>query len=46
MVDAKAGTVEVHDDVMSVLAAGDTLQHPALPGFALDIGEMFAQMKH
>jgi Uma2 family endonuclease len=46
VVDAKAGTVEVHDDVMSVLAAGDTLQHPALPGFALDIGEMFAQMKH
>jgi len=46
VVDAKAGTVEVHhDDMMSVLAAGDTLQHPALPGFALDIGEMFAQIK-
>jgi Uma2 family endonuclease len=47
VVDGKAGTVEVHEeDVMSVLAAGDTLQHPALPGFSLDIREMFAQIRH
>jgi Uma2 family endonuclease len=46
VVDLHSETVEVHDEeLMSVLAAGDELKHPALPGFTLDVRELFARAK-
>jgi Uma2 family endonuclease len=46
VVDLHAETVELHDEeLMSVLGPGDELTHPALPGFTLDVGELFARAK-
>ena len=45
VVDLKSETVEVHDGITSVLAAGDILTHCALPGFALDVGALFAKLR-
>jgi len=45
VVDVKSETIEVHDGITSVLAAGDTLTHCALPGFALDVGALFAKLR-
>ena len=45
-VDPKRETIAVHDrDEVRVVAAGETLTHPALPGFALDVGALFARAK-
>lgn len=45
VIDVKSETIEVHDGITSVLAAGDTLTHCALPGFSLDVGALFAQIR-
>jgi Uma2 family endonuclease len=42
IVDPKKRTMTVHDGTTTVLVAGDTLGHPALPGFSLDVGELFS----
>jgi Uma2 family endonuclease len=44
LVDPVAHVVEVHDGFIAVLGAGDTLVHAALPGFALDLGALFARL--
>jgi Uma2 family endonuclease len=46
VVDPARETVVVHDlNGVSLLRAGDMLQHAALPGFALDVGALFARAK-
>ncbi|MGH7707807.1 MAG: Uma2 family endonuclease [Vulcanimicrobiaceae bacterium] len=45
IVDPYERTVVLHDaDAMRILRAGDRLEHPALPGFALDLDELFAEL--
>lgn len=45
-VDPQQETIAVHDrGGVRVLRARDTLMHPALPGFALDVAELFARAK-
>ena len=46
VVDPHRETIAVHDDAgVRTLRAGDTLTHAALPGFALDVGALFARAK-
>lgn len=46
IVDPHAETIAVHDaGGVRVLRAGAALAHPALPGFALDVGELFARAR-
>lgn len=46
VVDPHRETFAVHDrDGVRVLRAGDTLTHPALPGFSLDVEALFARAK-
>ena len=46
VVDPHRETITVHDgDGARILRAGDMLTHPALPGFALDVGALFARAK-
>ena len=46
VVDPKRATIVLHDrDGVRVLRGGDTLTHPALPGFALDVAALFARAK-
>jgi hypothetical protein len=45
VVDPQRQTIEVYDASVSVLRAGDLLTHPALPGFVLDVGDLFARAK-
>ncbi len=45
-VDPKRETIAVHDDAgVRTVRAGDMLTHAALPGFALDVGALFARAK-
>jgi Uma2 family endonuclease len=43
VVDPQRQTIAVHGEDITVLRAGDVLTHPALPGFALDVGDLFAR---
>jgi len=46
VVDPHWETIVVHDrSGARTLAAGDTLTHPALPGFSLDVGALFERAK-
>ena len=46
IVDPQGATMTVHaSGGVHVLRAGDVLVHPALPGFALDVGELFARAR-
>jgi Uma2 family endonuclease len=46
LVDPRRETIAVHDGGGErVLRAGDALTHAALPGFSLDVGELFAEAK-
>ena len=46
VVDPQRETIAVHDcGGARIVRAGDTLTHPALPGFALDVGALFARVK-
>lgn len=46
IVDPQRATIVVHDDGGArILRTGDTLTHAALPGFALDVGALFARAK-
>jgi Uma2 family endonuclease len=45
VVDPKQQTIEVRDASVTVLRVGDLLTHPALPGFVLDVGDLFARAK-
>lgn len=46
IVDPHRETIAVYDDAgVRVLRAGDVLTHSALPGFALDVGVLFARAK-
>jgi Uma2 family endonuclease len=45
-VDPKRETIAVHDrEGIRLVGAGETLTHAALPGFALDVGALFARAK-
>jgi len=46
VVDPHRESIGVHDgEGARILCAGDTLTHAALPGFALDVGALFARAK-
>jgi len=46
VVDPGEETVAVHDrETVRVLRAGDALVHGALPGFTLDVADLFARAK-
>ncbi len=46
IVDPPRETITVHDGCGArVLAAGDSLVHPTLPGFSLDVAQLFAEAK-
>jgi len=46
IVDPRRETMTVHDrDGARVLGAGDVLVHPSLPGFSLDVAQLFAEAK-
>ncbi|HEX3464202.1 MAG TPA: Uma2 family endonuclease [Candidatus Elarobacter sp.] len=46
IVDPRRETVAVHDPGGArILAAGDWLVHPSLPGFSLDVAQLFAEAK-
>ncbi len=46
VVDPRTETVAMHDaDGIRVVSAGEILTHTALPGFALDVAELFARAK-
>jgi len=45
VVDPPNQTIAVHGEDAAVLRAGDVLTHPALPGFALDVGDLFTRAK-
>jgi Uma2 family endonuclease len=46
VVDPKHETIVLHDRAGSrTLRAGDVLGHDSMPGFALDVGALFARMK-
>lgn len=46
VVDTEGETMAVHcSDGVRVLGAGDTLCHAALPGFSLDVAELFDESK-
>jgi Uma2 family endonuclease len=43
--DPQRKTIAVHDRVaVRILRAGDTLEHPSLPGFSLDVVALFARL--
>jgi Uma2 family endonuclease len=45
-VDPKRETIALHDRAgVRIMGAGDMLTHPALPGFALHVGALFARAK-
>ncbi len=46
VVDPRHETIAMHDgDGVRIVRGGDVLTHPALPGFALDVGALFARAK-
>jgi Uma2 family endonuclease len=46
IVDPRRETMTVHDGGrVRMLRVGDTLAHPSLPGFSLDVGQVFAEAK-
>ena len=46
IVDPRRETITVHDGGGArVLGAGDSLVHPSLPGFSLDVSQLFAEAK-
>ena len=46
VVDPHRETITIHDgDGTRIVRAGDVLTHPSLPGFALDVGALFARAK-
>ncbi len=46
VVDPHRETIAIHDGGgVRIVRAGDTLTHSALPGFALDVGALFARAK-
>ncbi len=45
LVDPQARTCTLHDSEREgVIAIGEVLEHPALPEFSLDLGELFAEL--
>ena len=45
VVDPQRQTIAVHRDDVAVLRAGDVLTDAALPGFVLDVGDLFERAK-
>jgi Uma2 family endonuclease len=46
VVDPQRETMTVHDaDGARAFGAGDSLVHPSLPGFSLDVAQLFAEAK-
>jgi Uma2 family endonuclease len=45
VVDPQRQTIVLHGDDVAVLRAGDVLTHPVLPGFSLDVGDLFERAK-
>ncbi|HEY4442047.1 MAG TPA: Uma2 family endonuclease, partial [Candidatus Elarobacter sp.] len=45
VVDPHWETIAVHDGAVVTLRAGDVLTHAAMPGFSLDVGDLFAKAK-
>jgi Uma2 family endonuclease len=46
VVDPRHETIAIHDGAgVRIVRAGDELTHPVMPGFALDVGALFARAK-
>jgi Uma2 family endonuclease len=45
VVDPSDATITVHDGTARVWRTNETLTHPALPGFVLDLGALFARAR-
>ncbi|HTW86026.1 MAG TPA: Uma2 family endonuclease [Candidatus Sulfotelmatobacter sp.] len=45
VVDPSQQSIIVRDGATAVLREGDTLRHPSLPGFTLDVGALFARAR-